>query len=171
MRESELVATPALDPPLFVSPIWGSGDKNRGSSPLPAQSFRTFLLLLDTTPVVLLRVLDRGLVALGLALGHEAAAGLEGARQVAGGRLAEHVDLDQVGLEGTLEGDDRLDEERVGVLEVQVHHTHHAYTHQLAADQLAQLGLVVVHVGGGHGLGLLASAHGRRLDVLEGRHV
>lgn len=52
-----------------------------------------------------------------------------------------------------------------------MHDGHHANTHQLAADQLAQLSLVVVHVGGGDRLGLLAGTHGGRLDVLEGGHV
>jgi len=129
------------------------------------------LLLLDTAAVVPLGILDRGLVALGLGLGHEAAAALEGTSKVSGGGLTEDVDLDQIGFDGALERDDRLDQQRVGVLHVQVHHTHHAYTHQLAAHQLAQLSLVVVHIGGCHGLGLLAGAQGRGLDVLERRHV
>lgn len=76
------------------------------------------LLLLDTTTVVLLGVLDGGLVALGLTLGHEATGALKGTGQVTSGGLAEHVDLDQVGLEGALQGNDGLDEEGVGVLHV-----------------------------------------------------
>ena len=128
-------------------------------------------LLLDATTVILLSILNRSLVALRLTLSHEAAATLERTGQVAGSGLAEHVNLDEVGLESALEGNDGLDEERVGVLHVQVHNTHHADAHQLTADQLAQLRLVVIHVGGSHGLGLLAAAQGSRLDVLKGRHV
>lgn len=140
-------------------------------SPFLTVSRVMHLLLLDTAAVVLLRALDRGFVALGLALGHEATSILEGAREVTSSGLAEDVDLDQVGLEGALQGDDGLDEERVGVLHVQVHHRHHADTHQLATDQLAQLPLVVVHVGGSDRLGLLAGTHGGRLNVLERSHV
>lgn len=129
------------------------------------------LFLLDTTAPVLLGGLNRGLVALGPALGHEATTGLEGTGKITSSGLAEDVNLGQVGLEGALEGDDGLDKEGVGVLEVQVHHTHHADTHKLAAEQLAQLSLIVVHVGGRHGLGLLGATHRGGLNVLEGCHV
>merc|ERR1711939_1126926 len=47
--------------------------------------------------------------------------------------------LSQVALERALDGDDALDEQRVRVLEVQVHDGHHADAHELAAPRLAQL--------------------------------
>lgn len=81
------------------------------------------------------------------------------------------MNLDEVGLKGTLERNDGLDKERVGVLEVQVHNTHHADTHQLAAELLAQLTVIVIHVGGGNGLGVLGATHLSRFDVLQGGHV
>lgn len=134
-------------------------------------SSSSHLLLLNTTAIVLLRLLNRRLVTLDLTLVHEAVASLEWPLQITGGRLAEDMNLDQVRLERALERDDRLDQERVGVLEVQVHHAHHANAHQLALDQLAQLRLIVVHVGRRHGTGFLAATHRSGFDVFEGRHV
>lgn len=55
-------------------------------------------LLLDATPPFLLRVLNRRLVALDLALSHahEALRGLERALKVASRGLSEHVDFNQI---------------------------------------------------------------------------
>lgn len=132
-----------------------------------------FLVLLDTTSPVLLRVLDGRLVAPDLTLGHaqEALGRLERPLEVSDGRLAEQVDLHQVALQRALEGDDRLDQERVGVLEVQVHHAHHAHAHHLRLDELPQLLLVVLHDGRGHGARLLPGSQRRGLNVFERRHV
>jgi hypothetical protein len=127
------------------------------------------LLLLDTAPPVLLRALNRRLVALDLARAHahEAGSGLEGALQITRSGLAKHVDLDEVRLQRALDGEDRLDQEGVGVLEVQVHDTHHADAHELRAEAVAQLLLVVLHDGGRHGARFVGRAHLRGLDVFE----
>lgn len=131
------------------------------------------LLLLGTTAAGPLGSLDGLLVALGGALhaGHEAGGGLEGPLEVAGGRVAEDVDLEQVALEGGLEGDDALDQQRVGVLEVEVHDDHHAHSHQLRPEGLLELAHVVRVDRGRDELALLGGAHRGRLDVLEGGHV
>lgn len=141
---------------------------------LPSSLLFCALLVLDATAASTLGLLDALLVGLDLAAGHgahEAAASLEGALEVAGSGLAEQVDLDQVALEGALERDDALDEERVGVLEVEVHDAHHADAHQLGLVQLLELGHVVGVDRRGDGLGLLTAARRRRLHVLEDCHV
>lgn len=77
------------------------------------------------------------------------------------------MDLDHVALEGALEGDDALDEKRVGVLEVDVHESHHGNTHGLTTESGANLLRIVGVDGGGDKLALLGRAHGGGLDVLE----
>lgn len=131
------------------------------------------LLLLGTATARSLGSLDSLAVALGGALhaAHEASGSLEGPLEVARSGLAEGVDLEEVVLEGALEGDDALDEQRVGVLEVDVHDAHHAHTHHLRPEELLELGGVVGVDGGGDELALLGGAHGCWLDVLEGGHV
>lgn len=135
------------------------------------------LLLLSATTASLLGELNALLVGLDVAsvgAAHhaaEAAGSLPGTLELAGGGLAEDVDLDEVALEGALEGNDGLDQERVGVVEVEVHDAHHADTHELGLEEAAQLLLVVGVHGGGDDLGLLGAAHGGGLDVLEDGHV
>lgn len=135
------------------------------------------LLLLGTTTARLLSSLNTLLVGLdvaGVRAAHhaaEAAGSLPGTLELAGSGLAEDVHLDEVALEGALEGDDGLDEERVGVVEVEVHDAHHADAHELRLEEAAQLLLVVGVDGGGDDLGLLGAAHGSGLDVLEDGHV
>lgn len=77
------------------------------------------------------------------------------------------MDLDHVVLEGALEGDDALDEERVGILHVDVHEGHHGDTHSLATESGADLLVIVGVDGGGHELALLSGAHRGGLDILE----
>lgn len=77
------------------------------------------------------------------------------------------MDLGEVGLEGALERDDALDEEGIGVFEVQVHHTHHQDTHHLGTHQVLELGEVVGLDRSGDELALLAGAHWRGFDILE----
>lgn len=131
------------------------------------------LLLLGTTAASPLSGLNSLAVALGGALhtAHEASGSLEGPLQVTGSRLAKGVDLEEVVLEGTLERDNALDQQRVGVLEVEVHDAHHTHAHHLRSEELLELGGVVGVDGGGDELALLGGAHGSRLDVLEGGHV
>lgn len=81
------------------------------------------------------------------------------------------MDLDQVGLERAFDGEDRLDQKRVGVLEVQVHDGHHADAHELGAHQLPELLLVVFHDGRRHGTGFFAGAHRSGLNVFEGGQI
>ena len=87
------------------------------------------LLVLNTTSACLFGGFDAFLVGLditGTLHAHQTARGLPGSLELANGRLSEQVDLDQVALKGALEGNDGLDEEGVGVLEVEVHDGHHA---------------------------------------------
>ena len=130
------------------------------------------LLLLRTTAAGLLSRLDTLLVGLNFAStlsshAHEACGRLPRPLEVARRWLAEEVNLDQVALESALERDDTLDEQRVGVLEVEVHHTHHAHAHELRLPETLKLLLVVCLDGGGDGLRLFGAAHRGRLDVLE----
>lgn len=81
------------------------------------------------------------------------------------------MDLDHVVLESALEGDDALDEKRVGVVHVQVHESHHGHTHSLATESGADLLVVVGVDGGGDELALLGGAHGGGLNILEGGEV
>lgn len=143
---------------------------------MPKQSFPrpSTLLLLGATTASTLGGLDSLLVALGRATlhgAHEALGLLEGALEVAGSGLAKDVDLDNVALEGALDGDDALDEQGVGVLEVHVHESHHGDTHGLAAEGGADLLVVVGVDGGGDELALLGGAHGGGLNILEGRQI
>lgn len=131
------------------------------------------LLLLGTAAAGPLGGLNSLAVALGGALhtAHETSGGLEGSLEVTGGGLAQGMDLEEVVLEGALERDDALDQQRVGVLEVEVHNAHHAHTHHLGSEELLELSGVVGVDGGGDELALLGGAHGSRLNVLEGGHV
>lgn len=129
------------------------------------------LLFLNTTPPVLLRILNGSLVTLDLTLVQEAVRGLEWACEVTSSGFSKDVDLDQIRFQSTLEGDDRLNQKRVGVLEVQVHHAHHTNTHQLSLEQLAQLPLVVLHVGGSYRTGLLVATERSGLHVLQRSHI
>lgn len=81
------------------------------------------------------------------------------------------MDLDLVALERTLERDDRLDQERVGVLEVQVHDGHHSYTHHLRLEESLDLFEIVLVDGGCDELGFFRGSQLGRLDVFKGRHV
>lgn len=81
----------------------------------------TSLLVLDTTPAGTLGGFNSFLIALrrpALETTHEPGRLLKGTLEITNRRLAEEVDLDQVGLDGALERDDGLDQERVGVLHV-----------------------------------------------------
>ncbi len=52
-----------------------------------------------------------------------------------------------------------------------MHHSHHTNAHELALDELTELTLVVVHVGGRDRAGLLAASERSGLDVLQCRKV
>lgn len=128
------------------------------------------LLLLSTTTPGLLGSLDTLLVGLDVAgtlHAHETTRCLPGSLELANSGLSEKVHLDKVALKGALEGDDRLDEKRVGVLEVEVHDGHHANTHNLTLEQAAELLTIVCVHSGGDGLGLLGRTHGCGLNVLD----
>lgn len=55
--------------------------------------------------------------------------GLEGALEVAGGGLAEDVERDGLGVVEVLDAHERLDEEGLGEVEVDVHDAHHREAH------------------------------------------
>jgi len=132
------------------------------------------LFILDTTTACSLGSLDALFIRLDLSSAHGAhhtAGGLPGSCQITCSRLSEEMDLDEVTLESALERDNGLDEQRIGVLEINVHHTHHANAHELGLEKLAQFLEIVGFDGGGDELGLFARAHGRRLDVLDDGHI
>jgi hypothetical protein len=132
------------------------------------------LLLLGTTSPRPFRSLDALLIRLDLAPlhgTHEATAGLPRPLELAARGLAEQVDLDKVAFESALDGDDRLDDEWVRVLEVDVHDAHHADAHELRLEEGAQLLRVVGVDGCGDGFGFLSRAHGRGFDVLYDCHI
>jgi len=81
------------------------------------------------------------------------------------------MNFKQIALERAFQRDDALDQQRVRVLEVQVHDAHHADAHQLRLEHGAQLLLVVGVDRGGDQLGLFGGAHGRGLDVFEGGEI
>lgn len=81
------------------------------------------------------------------------------------------MNFDEVALEEGLNGDDALNQERVGVLHVKMHEGHHGDTHKLAAESLTKLRGIVGLDGGGDQLALLRGSHGRRLDVLKRGHI
>jgi hypothetical protein len=135
---------------------------------------KTNLLVLDATTAGTLGRLNALLVRLDLAArhgAHHATSRLPWSRQLAGCGLTQEVDLDEVALERALEGDDGLDQKRVGVLEVDVHDGHHADTHQLRLVQLAELLEIVGLDRGRDELGLFAGTHRGGLDVLDNSHV
>lgn len=81
------------------------------------------------------------------------------------------MNLGEVVLEDTLEGDDGLDQEGVRVLHVEMGEAHDGNSHELGSEGVSELLVVVGVDGGGDELGLLRGSHRRGLDVLEGRHV
>lgn len=106
-----------------------------------------YLLLFGTASSSALRLFNRGLIRLNLAAAHthEASSGLPWSFELANSWLAEDVNLGDIALEHALQRDDRLNNERVGVLEVEVHECHHAYAHHLLLVGSLQLLLVVLH--------------------------
>lgn len=134
------------------------------------------LLFLRTTPV-LPRSLNASLIGLYLVASssrqrsHETTSSLERSLEITRSRSTEQVDLDNVALECALERDDALNEQRVGVLEVKVHESHHSTSHQLLLVCLLDSGAVVCVDGGSDKLGLVLRSHLWWLDVFEGGHV
>lgn len=130
------------------------------------------LLLLDTSGAGSLGGRDGLLVGLDVAAAHAGSSkhggGLEGSLEIANGGLAKDVDLDNVLLDGRLDGHDGLQQQRVGVLHVDVHEAHHGDSGEHAPDGGVDLLDVVLLDGGGHELGLLLAAESvGRLDVFE----
>ncbi|KAH3667257.1 hypothetical protein OGAPHI_002906 [Ogataea philodendri] len=98
----------------------------------------------------------------------QSSAGLERSFKVTGSRFSKDVDLDQVGLKSTLQWRDRLHEQWVGVLHVQVHETHHSHTCENTLDSTLELFQIVILDGSDGQLGLsLPLQSVRRLQVLE----
>ena len=81
------------------------------------------------------------------------------------------MDLDKIALEGAFEGNDRLDEEWIGVFEIHVHDSHHPNTHELGLEQPTKLLEVVRVYGCGYELGLFGATHGRWLNIFKGGKV
>ena len=147
----------------------GEISSSRATIPAP------HLLLLGTATARSLGLLDALLVRLDLTTAlhgsHESRSCLPWSLELADGRGAEQVHLDEVALESALEGDNRLDQEGVGVLEVDVHDAHHANAHELRLEERTELLEIVCVDRSRHGLGLLGRAHGGWLNVLEHSHV
>ena len=130
------------------------------------------LLFLSTAPPSPLSSLNTLLIRLNLPTTllqstKHASRRLPGPLEISGRRLAQQMHLNQVSLKRTLQRDDALDEQRVGVLEVDVHDGHHADAHELRLVEPAQLLLVVGLDGGGDGFRLFGAAHWRGFDVFE----
>lgn len=132
-----------------------------------------FLLLLRTTSSCSLRCFDRCLVSDGCSLTHthHATACLPWALQLASCGLPKDVNFDQVTFQRTLDRKDGLDEERVGIFQVDMHEAHHGNSHQLRFVLRLELAAVVFLDGGGDELGLLTRSHGCRFDILQGCEV
>jgi len=81
------------------------------------------------------------------------------------------MDFDFIALECALERDDGLDQERVGIFEVQMHNSHHSNAHQLCLEQSLHLLEIVFVDGGGDELGLFGGSHLGLIDVFESCHV
>jgi hypothetical protein len=134
----------------------------------------TRLLIFDTAATGALSSLDALLVSLDLAAGHgthHSARSLPWSLQVTGRRLTQEMNFDKVALESALERDDGLNKKRVRVLEIDVHNSHHADTHQLRLVELAELLEIVGLDRGRDELGLFAGTHGSRLNVFDDSHV
>jgi hypothetical protein len=127
------------------------------------------LFFLHSSSATPLGSLNAGFVALDLTAthAHHSSRGFPRPLQVSSSLLPKEMDLNEIALEGSLDGDDRLDQERVGVLEVQVHDTHHGHSHQLSLVECLKLRLVVLVNRRSDQLGLFAGAEGSRLDVFE----
>jgi len=98
-------------------------------------------LVFDSTTTSFLGSLDAcsvGLDFIGSTLSskasHQSTTSLPWSLEIAAGGLAEDVNLAEVAFKSTLEGDDALHEKWVGVFEVEVHHAHHANTHELGFE-------------------------------------
>src|SRR5271155_2803203 len=106
----------------------------------------TDLFLLRTTTAASLCRLNTGLVALDLRLSHahHATRCLPGPLEIPNGRLAEQINLGKITLDGAFDGNYRLNEERVGVFEVEMHKCHHRNAHQLALVCSRHLTIVVL---------------------------
>lgn len=128
------------------------------------------LLIFNTTSTRAFGLLNALFISLDITStlhAHKTSSSLPGSLELANSGLSEQVDLDQVALESALEGNDGLDEERVGVLEVEVHDGHHADTHKLTLEKATELLSVVCVHSSGDGLGLLGRSHRCGLDVLN----
>jgi hypothetical protein len=139
-----------------------------------SQDINTNLLLLGTSPSSSLSSLNALLIRLDLATlhgTHEPTARLPRPLELATRGLAEQMYLDEVAFEGALDGDDGLDDERVRVLEVEVHDAHHANAHELRLEEGAELLCVVGVDGCSNGLGLFGRTHGCWFNVLNDCHV
>lgn len=139
----------------------------------PPSSRNQHLLILHAPRPRLLRHLHTFLIRLRVPLPHphQPPRRLPRPLQVPHGRFPKQMDLDQVALEGAFERDDALDEEGVGVAQVEMHKGHHADAHELGFPQGAQLRVVVGVDGGGNEFGFVGGAHGGGFDVFEGGEV
>ena len=140
----------------------------------PSPSNRLFILNTSTTS--LLRRLDSLLIlrrtsSTTLKRAHESSSGLERTLHVSNSWLAEQVNCDLVAFECALERDDGLEQERVGVLEVQVHECHHSDAHHLCLVERLHLVDVVFVDRGGDEFWLFGGSHLWLIDVFEGGHV
>lgn len=135
------------------------------------------LILLDTTGTRGLDSLNGSLVGLDVRTStreslHDTRSSLERSLQLARSGSSPKVDLDNVGLQSRLDGRDRLHEQGVGVLHVDVHEPHHGQRRAQTLDLSVNLLQVVLLDRGHNGLGLGGATHRvGRLNVLEGSQV
>ena len=64
-----------------------------------------------------------------------------------------------------------LDEERVGVFEVEMHESHHGNSHQLRLVLRLELAVVILLNGRSDQLGFFSRTHGRWLNIFECRQI
>lgn len=67
--------------------------------------------------------------------------------------------------------DTYLDQERVGILEINVHNSHHAHTHELSSENLLEFAGVVGMYRRSNELGFIGTSHRCWLDIFEGSHI
>jgi hypothetical protein len=133
------------------------------------------LFVLNTTTSSLLSSLDGLLVLCRCSASskraHQSRSRLERTLQITNSWLAKEMDLDLIALECALKRDNGLNQEWVGVLEVQVHDGHHSNTHHLCLVESLHLVDVVFVDGGCDELGLFGRSHLGLFDVFEGGHI
>jgi len=129
-----------------------------------------YLLLLGTTPTGPLGLVNALLVGYDVTTLHSRhhPSSLPWSLKVPAGGLSKDVDLDELGFEGSFEGNDALDKQWVSVLHVEMHDTHHSNAHQKTLESRLELIAVVGRDGSCHKLRLITGEWLSGFEVLHG---